>query len=43
MGKSSVDIWEGAKLMGALKTKQINVNNVIVERKLSWGLSNEMT
>lgn len=29
--------------MGALKTKRININNVVVKRKLSWGLSNKMT
>lgn len=24
-----VDIWEGARLLGALKTKQISTNNVV--------------
>lgn len=42
--KVCVDIWEGARLVGALKTKQINTKNktksVVVNRPSSWGLNN---
>lgn len=27
-----VDIWEGARLVGALKTKRININSLVVKR-----------
>lgn len=37
-----VEIWEGPRLVDALKTKQININ-MVVKRRSSRGLNKEVT